>query len=250
MSARGRGQSKRPFYTVLALLALVGAGALGWVASRPKRASVAVDTSVPPGPAQGYLLGRPDAPVQVLEFADFECPACGNFAVVTEPDVRTRLIESGKMSLRFYDFPLSIHRNTWQAHHAAACANDQGKFWQMHDRIFAGQTDWNTQATSNPDRVFKRYAKELGLNADAFETCYDSRRHQATLAGNQREGERLKVNSTPSFVIGGRLYSGSMSFDEIKRVVDSVAALAPAPGAATAPTATPAARADSAPRPR
>ena len=261
MSGRGRGasrQSKRKFITLLALVTLVGAAALAWVASRPRGGAVTVDPNVAPGTAEPYRMGRPDAPVQMLEFADFECPACANYAVVTGPDVKQRLVETGKLSIQFYDFPLAMHRNTWQAHHAAACANDQGKFWEMHDRIFAGQTEWNAQATSNPDRVFEGYARELGLNEDTFEQCYDSRRHQGRIAANQQFGERTRVGSTPSFVIGGKLYAGSMPFDEIKRIVDSLAAIAPAPGPTTptdAPRTTPvgtpaAAGADSATRRR
>ena len=238
--ARGRAKSKRPFVTALALIALVGAGLLAWALSRrSERSAVAVDPNVAPGTAQGYRVGRADAPVQMLEFADFECPACANYAVVTGPDVKQRLVNTGALSVTFYDFPLSIHRNTMKAHLAAACADDQGKFWEMHDRIFAGQTDWNAQATSNPDRIFEGYARELGLNEDTFEDCYDSRRHQGRILANQQLGERYRVGSTPSFVIGGKLYAGSMPFDEIKRIVDSLAAAAPAAAPADAPRGTP-----------
>jgi protein-disulfide isomerase len=121
--------SSRPkaFLWVLGLIALVGVAALGYVASKPKSTSADVrdvaDTTNA-GPAQGYLIGKVDAPVKILEYADFECPSCAGFATVTEPDVRTRIIDPGLASLTYYDFPLTQHRNTLAASNAAACADE------------------------------------------------------------------------------------------------------------------------------
>src|SRR5919202_2452239 len=99
--------SKRPFYAALAVVAILGAGLVGYAASRPREAArVNIDATGNPDSARPYLLGRPDAPVTVLEFADFECPACGSFATITEPDVRQRLVDRGVINLHFYDFPL------------------------------------------------------------------------------------------------------------------------------------------------
>jgi protein-disulfide isomerase len=161
--------SSRPkaFLWVLGFIALIGVAALGYVASKPKSTSADVhdvaDTSNA-GPAQGYLIGKVDAPVKILEYADFECPSCAGFAAVTEPDVRTRIIEPGLANLTYYDFPLTQHRNTLAASNAAACADEQGKFWPMHDRIFQGQEEWNGEATEAPKPFFKRYAGEVGLD--------------------------------------------------------------------------------------
>src|SRR5215216_4069221 len=159
---KSKAKSNTPFYAALAIIAVVGIGAIAYVASRPKGAATTVDpATVVAGEPQGYLLGKPDAPVQVIEFADFECPACAQFATLAEPDVRKRFIEPGLISYRFYDYPLAMHKNTWHASNAAACADEQGKFWEMHDQIFAGQTEWNGESGENPDKAFKRYAKEL-----------------------------------------------------------------------------------------
>jgi protein-disulfide isomerase len=111
--------------------------------------------------------------VKIIEFADFECPGCGNFATVTEPDVRKRIIEPGLANMTFYDFPLPQHKNSRAAHNAAACAADQGKFWEMHDRLFNSQDQWNTQATDNPKPFFEKYASDMGLDAKTWE---DSKR--------------------------------------------------------------------------
>ncbi len=219
-----------------AAIAIIGVTAVGYavVRSRAKpRTTVAVDAG--PLTAEGYLLGRPDAPVKIIEFADFECPACGQFATVTEPDVRKRLIETGQASLRFYDFPLEMHKNTWAASHAAACAAEQGKFWEMHDRLFMGQLEWNGEAERNPKGVLEGYAKELGLDAARWEECYDSRRNQKLIEAHQAEGQRRKVQSTPTFIVGTRMVAGSLSYDALKALVDSVAAEAPPASVPTRP---------------
>ncbi|MBK5189543.1 MAG: thioredoxin domain-containing protein [Gemmatimonadaceae bacterium] len=171
--------------------------------------------------AEGYLLGNANAPVQIMEFADFECPACGNFSVITEPDVRTRIVNTGLASYRFFDFPLPMHKNSMAASNAAACAADQGKFWEMHDTLFRNQPEWNGEATDDPKKIFLGYVKSLGINTDTWEKCFDAQTHQARILGNQAEGNRRKVQSTPTFVIGTRLIPGAMTYDVFKAYVDS-----------------------------
>ncbi len=219
----------------------MGVAALGYVATKPKSSSVqALDTAdtTNAGPAQGYLIGKVDAPVKIVEFADFECPSCGGWATVTEPDVRTRIINAGLANLTYYDFPLTQHRNTVAASNAAACADEQGKFWPMHDRLFQAQDEWNGEATESPKPFFKRYAGEVGLDVAKWEACFDAHKYQKRIAANLAEGLRRGVNSTPTFVIGNRVYPGMRSYDELKHIVDSVAK---AGGTAAASSTTPAA---------
>jgi protein-disulfide isomerase len=218
--------SKRPiFLGVLGFIGLGGVAALGYVASKPKsstaNASDVADTTNA-GPAQGYLIGKVDAPVKIIEFADFECPSCGGFATVTEPDVRSRIIEPGLANLTYYDFPLTQHRNTLAASNAAACADEQGKFWPMHDRIFQAQEEWNGEATDAPKPFFKRYAGEVGLDVAKWESCYDARKYQKRISANLADGLRRGVNSTPTFILGNKVYPGNRSYDDMKALVDSL----------------------------
>jgi len=221
-SARTGASNPRVFVALVLVLVLAGGGALAYVSGRthPVVATI-VDPNLPPAKAQGYTMGRPDAPVQILEFADFECPACGNYSVVTEPDVRKRVIDPGLARVTYYDFPLPQHKNSLVASEAAACANDQGKFWEMHDRLFQGQTDWNTEATSDPVSVMKGYAQAIGLDVDKWRSCVESRAHQRDIDANKAEGERRQVNQTPTFVIGNRMIPGALTDDQIKAYVDS-----------------------------
>ena len=226
-----RNASSRPkgTYIILIVVAVVGASLLAYAARRKPEASTATEPQpikvdvATAGPPQGYLIGKADAPVKIMEFADFECPACGRFATVTEPDVRKRIVEAGLANMTYYDFPLPQHRNSQPASNAAACADDQGKFWPMHDQLFATQDEWNTQATDDPKPFFMKYASAIGLDAGKFESCYDARTHQKRIESNFAEGERRQVNSTPTFVIGDRKYANALSYDQLKAIVDSAA---------------------------
>ena len=234
------------FYVALGVLAVAGIGTLGYVATRGAgRQVVQLDPNLPPVQSEGYVIGSPSAPVEVIEFADFECPACAQFATLHEPDVRKRLVETGQIRLRFLDLPLVEigHRNSPTASLAAACANEQGKFWEMHDAIFATQDRWETRRTSSPRRVIDPLARQIGLDVARYEQCMDSQKYLANIQAHRQAAQRYRVQSTPSFVINGRVYSGSLPYDEFKRYVDqarggSAGAAAPAgapAGAGAAP---------------
>jgi protein-disulfide isomerase len=249
-------RSNRPFGIALGIIAIVGVLALAWSVTRPKRGVTDVDLKADPTQARGYVLGDTTAPVQVIEFADFECPACATFATLTEPDVRKQLIETGKIGWRYFDFPLPMHQNTWEASNAAACADEQGKFWAMHDTLFANQDRWNGEATSSPKGVFKGYAQSLGLDVPKWEACYDADKYRSRIASNRAEGDRRNVQSTPTFIIGGKMIPGALTFDEFTKYVAAAqqsasvtrgAAAAGAPPGTSPATAAPAATAPNAP---
>jgi protein-disulfide isomerase len=216
------------FIGLVVLLVLCGVALLAYLAGRTKGpVATTVDANLPPAVAKGYAMGRPDAPVHIMEFADFECPACANYTVVTEPDVRKRIIDSGYAQVTYFDFPLPQHKNTWAASEAAACADDQGKFWEMHDHLFQGQADWNTEATGDPTKVMKGYAKDLGLDVDRWQQCVDQQTHRREIQANRAEGERQRIMETPTFIIGNRKVPGSVTFDELRAYIDSARAAAP-----------------------
>ena len=215
-------KSRAPFYGILLLLVVAGAGGIFYSVTGGKPKPIELPKGTPLPKAEGYLRGNPDAAITIIEFADFECPGCGQFATVTEPDIRTRIVDAGLANFRYYDFPLSIHANTMAASLAASCAADQGKFWEMHDVIFAGQPDWNTQQTSNPRKFFDKYAGALGLDMKVYAQCFDSQKNLPRIEANRNAGNERGVASTPTLLIGNKLYSGMMGYDAIKAVVDSM----------------------------
>ncbi len=218
--ARKVSSNTSPFVAILAVIGVAGVATLGWVVSRPTKVLTLDPAALPTVAAQGILKGDSMAPVQVYEFADFECPGCAYFATVTEPDVMKRLVETGEVAFRFFDLPLTeIHPNSVAAHNAARCANEQGKFWEMHDRIFAGQNEWNAQRTRNPKKVLKSYVGPLGMDVAAWEACYDSERMLPVIAANRNEATRLRISQTPTFVIGNRVVPGAISYDQFRAYV-------------------------------
>ncbi|MGI9089532.1 MAG: DsbA family protein [Gemmatimonadaceae bacterium] len=232
------------FYALLIAIAVIGAGVIFYLMKNPATGDANAQRGAQydslkanyakAGPAQPYVVGNANAPVVIEEFADFECPVCGSYATVTEPDVRKRIIEPGLASYKFYDFPLPMHKNSQAASNAAACAEEQGKFWPMHDQLFAGQDAWGlqpdgaTQVTDNPKPIFLGYAKAVGLNTDQWDKCFDSRKYQSRINANAAEGFRRNVNQTPTFYVNGKAFPGSIAYDNLKRAVDEAAA-APKP---------------------
>lgn len=217
----------KKFYGVLAVIVAVGLGFLFWQMNRATTPAVPVQVTVQPSDTagfRGYQLGSDSAAVEIVEYADYQCPACQQFATVEWPYVRERLVETGRVRWVFRDFPLSQHQWARLAAHAAACANDQGKFWAYVDAVFATQPEWSVSRDAG--KIFRAQAEQVGLDTAAWDACMSSLRFAGRIQGSADEGLRAGVGSTPSFVIGGRLYAGVLPYDRIKALVDS---LSPAP---------------------
>ena len=122
------------------------------------------------------------------------------------------------------DFPLPMHANTWNAHRAAWCAGDQGKFWQMHDAIYRYQDSWNTEATDNPDKVLAGIAKGIGLDMNQYTTCINAKKYQAQLQANELQAERRHIDATPTFVFGNTVVANYLTYDQFKAQVDQALA--------------------------
>ncbi len=224
VAAANKAGNMKMFYGAVAAVALLGVGAILYVSNSGKEPVVTLDPNVKPSVFAGYVMGNEHAPVEVVEFGDFECPGCGVWFDMTEPDVRQKLVQTGLIRFRFYDFPLPMHPNALSAHVAAGCADRQGKFWEMHDKVFAGQAQWNTAATSNPKKVFNGYAKDIGINTREWAKCYDDREPLPHIMANVAEGQRLGVRGTPTFIIGNKVLNDGAPFERIKAYVDSAIA--------------------------
>ncbi len=211
------------FYTVLALIAVLGGGAIFMLGREDGDLSLPqVDmTSLADDGFQGYVLGSDSAPVEITEFSDFQCPFCAQFAVLTMPDVRERLIRAGRVRWRFRDFPLESHQHSRVAHHAAACAAEQGRFWEMHDQLFFNQSNWARKRRVESE--FRDFAKRIGLDMSKYNACMKSGRYAARIQAGVNAGLAMGVNSTPTFFIGKRRISGAMAYDNLKALVDSLA---------------------------
>jgi protein-disulfide isomerase len=166
--------------------------------------------------------GPADAPVTIVEFSDFQCPYCSR---ATSTIKKLEEAYAGKIRLVYRDFPLvQIHPQAAQAAEAASCANDQGKFWEMHDSLFGQQDKLSTED-------LKQRAVTLGLDAAAFNACLESGRHRAEWQSDEKDGTRYGVSSTPAFFINGRLIVGAQPYESFARVVEEELARSGAPAA-------------------
>jgi protein-disulfide isomerase len=149
------------------------------------------------------VRGNPNAPITIVEFSDFQCPFCARFFAQTLPQIQQDYIDSGKVKLVFRDFPLeSIHANAGVASIAGECADDQKMFWQYHDKLFEGQTQWARLSASDATTTFKQYASELRLNSADFNSCLDSEKYSNEIAQDFQNGANYGVTGTPAFFIG------------------------------------------------
>lgn len=170
--------------------------------------------------ANSYVIGNRDAKVKVVEFGDFQCPACA----AAHPAVKQILAGyEGNADVAFFyrHFPLtSIHPSANISAEAAEAAGAQGKFWEMHDLLFQRQNQW----TSLPDPLdtFVGYASELGLNVDEFRSAVSQRRHSEVINTDLQDGQNVGVGATPTFFVNGVKISGA---SELKVKIDEALAL-------------------------
>jgi len=160
--------------------------------------------------AHDPVRGPAGAPVEIVEFSDFQCPFCGRVAPTLN---RVRETFGDQVKFVFRDFPLtSIHPQAHQAAEAAECASEQGKFWEYHDVLFANQ-----RALGTSD--LKRHATTIGLDAEAFAGCLDSGRTRPRVEADLAAAQALGLQATPAFFINGRFLSGAQPFEAFERII-------------------------------
>jgi protein-disulfide isomerase len=161
-------------------------------------------------PGSAPLRGEPGAPVTIVEFSDFQCPYC----VRARPTVnRVREVYGDKVRFAFRHFPLDFHAQAQKAGEAAACAAEQGKFWEMHDLLWE-----NTSRLQVAD--LRSHAATLGLDASAFGRCLESDRHAGLVEGDLEAGKSYGVSGTPAFFVNGRPLVGAQPFEAFAQVID------------------------------
>ena len=141
------------------------------------------------------VLGRPDAPLTLVEFTDLECPFCRTFHVNTFERLKREYIDTGKLRFVSRDFPLDFHPNARPAAQAVRCAGEQGKFWEMRHLV-------TLNASALSSEVYERLARELQLDLGRFTACAGTESHREAIDRDMAEGMKAGVTGTPSFVLG------------------------------------------------
>ncbi len=178
--------------------------AAGQQAGQPVKIQVSADDPV---------KGSKDAPVTIVEFSDFQCPYCGSFYTQTLPSIEKNYIETGKARLVFMNFPLGFHQYAQKAAEASECAQEQGKFWEYHDKLFENQAALDIAS-------LKQYAKGLSLDQAKFDKCLDSGATAGKVSRDSSSGQSYGVTGTPSFFINGIALVGAQPFGNFQKIIE------------------------------
>lgn len=158
--------------------------------------------------------GPENAPVQIVEYSDFQCPAC----MKAQAPLAALLKEyPDKIHITFMHYPLPMHPWAGIAHQAAECANRQGKFWEFHDRVYKEQPVWTV--APNPSESLISYARDAGVDLDTFGACLSDPNVTKTILDEKESGQKLQVASTPTFFINGERVVGQIELETTGRAV-------------------------------
>jgi len=210
----------------LAAVAVVAAGGTAYYLwSRPDTAvaqtaagggEVSVAELMAPGPLGDQVLGSPDAPVTIIEYASMTCPHCAHFHETTYPELKKRYIDTGKVRFIFREFPLDPLAAG--ASMLARCA-DKEKFYPLIETLFQQQTKW---AVEKPIPQLMAIAKQAGMSEQTFNACLsDQKMLDAMQAEQKRATEKFGVNSTPTLFVNGKKHVGGVSIEDMAKAIDS-----------------------------
>jgi protein-disulfide isomerase len=199
-----------------------------WPQIRPAGEIITVTPAALPN-ADGLSLGDPNAPATIDVFEDFQCPACQRFTENTEPLIIENLVATGKARYVFHHYPFlddaAAGKESDQAANASMCANEQGKFWEMHSVIFANWNGENQGAFNN--RRLQAMAESLALDMDAFNSCFSANTYETDIQADFDLGKDMGVSGTPAvFVNNSPVVQGNQvpSYQDIADAVNAISA--------------------------
>jgi protein-disulfide isomerase len=155
--------------------------------------------------------------VELVEFGDYQCPACG----AAYPNVKQIMKDyDGKVTLYFRNFPLTtVHQHAEISAQAAEAAADQGKFWEMHDKLYETQKEWSED--TDPTVKFAAYAKDLGLDVDKFKKALADEQFKSVVDQDAADGNALGINSTPTFYLNGTKLTGGFDYATLRDAIEA-----------------------------
>ena len=204
------------FWIILAII-IIGLGAL-FVFTKPKSNGNSNFT----GDAaklqpDDHVRGKKDSKVVLMEYGDFQCPACGQYF----PIIKSLEADYGnRVAFVFRHYPIiSLHPNAFSAARAAEAASNQGKFWEMHDKLYETQNSWG-QVTTNQQRLFEEYAKELKLNSSKFTADFTSEAVADRINRDVSSAKQFNITGTPTFILNGNKIDTPQGLTAFKKVLD------------------------------
>ena len=201
-----------PRYTIALFVAMVAA--VPGLAAAQAPAFIGVDDDP--------VLGDASARVTIIEFGDYQCPVCRLFWKETLPRIRKQYIDTGMVKLVFRDFPLPGHPMAVPAAMATECAEDQGRFWDFHDKVYREQDRRAREGEVAEFRVndLKRWAADIKLDQTSFDQCLDSGKYKQEVAADYAAAAGVGLQGTPVFFINGRALFGTQPFATFQKIIE------------------------------
>ena len=216
-SKRSRNTRKQANWWVIGLIVavvLVGVSTIVLQQNQNKAKAEPVETS------QDKSMGEVEAPVVVVEYGDYQCPACGRFASTVKPKLVEEFVNSGQVRFVFRSFQFIGEESQWAAE-AAECANEQGKYWEYYDKLYSSQAGENAGAFRK--EKLEGFAAELGLQTEQFNSCLASGKYTDKVKAETLEAQNLGLRSTPSLLVNGKLVENGSQYEilsqEIRRAL-------------------------------
>ena len=208
---------KRLLFWIVFVLVL---GLIVWGLAVAMNKPAAGSNLAAPAPVSGtdHVVGPANALVTLMEYGDFQCPACGLYALIVE-----KLIADASTTLRvvFRHFPLPQHNNAMIAAEASEAAAMQGKFWDMYGLLYQHQADWSDLPDAHS--VMDGYAQSIGLDMIKFKADIDSSAAKEAILADQTEGENIGIDQTPTFFVNGKAIVNPSSYEAFKALIDAAA---------------------------
>ena len=165
-------------------------------------------------------LGDPKAPVTIIEFGDYQCPFCRVFWRDTFPRLKKDYIDTGKVRFIYRDYPQAVHQEAVLSAMAAECADDQGQYYEFHDKLFREQDRRGRDVVRYKAAELKRWAADIKLDTAAFNACLDSERHKDDVMKVFKDLDGLGFDGTPIFFVNGRVLAGAHPFATFQKVIE------------------------------
>lgn len=183
----------------------------------------AVTATAPAAGDRDAILGKPEAPVSIVEFEDFQCPFCAQYFEEVEPQIRSQYVETGKAKVVFRHLAF-LGPESVAAAAASECAKDQGKFWEYHDALFGAELVDGQEGNGNLKRsLFMQLAKDTKLNEKDFAACIDGKKYDSYVTAQTEEaGKKYGVNSTPTVFVNDQKVEGAYPFASFQQIIDGI----------------------------
>lgn len=209
-SKRSKKTPSRVNLWFFGILSIILVAAIATIVIQQNRNKVDPVAIAPIEISQDKSIGSADAPVVVVEYGDYQCPACGRFASTVKPKIVEEFVNTGQVRFVFRSFQFIGEESLWAAE-AAECANEQGKFWEYYEKLYSSQSGENAGAFQKEN--LELIATDLGLQTEQFNQCLASGKFTEKVKAETQEAQNLGLRGTPSLFVNGELIDGGSQYE-------------------------------------